>query len=131
MKERRLLTVHNDLNNPQINLAAEHEATLTGVRALICLLYATDLKVIVAQHLKPNWKKNQENKLFSLSKPAMKALKVPQDEHSSSHRNRTFPLMVKKESVGNKLVFLFLDHGEMFLHPFVSANTSFFGNNYY
>lgn len=48
MRERGLLTVHNDLDDPQINLAAGHEATLAGIRAFICLLYATDLKVIVA-----------------------------------------------------------------------------------
>lgn len=53
---RGTLTVHNDLDDPQINLAAGHEATLACVCALICLLYATDLKVIVVQHLEANWR---------------------------------------------------------------------------
>lgn len=54
MRARGLLTVHDDLDDPQINLAAGHEATLAGIRALIGLLYATDLEVIVSQHLKAN-----------------------------------------------------------------------------
>lgn len=60
VRERGLLTVHNDFNDPQINLAAGHESTLTCVWALICLLYATDLKMIVAEYLKPNWKEAED-----------------------------------------------------------------------
>lgn len=52
--ERGLPTVHNNFNNAEIYLAPGHEASLTRVRALVCLLDATDLKVIVTQLLKSN-----------------------------------------------------------------------------
>lgn len=52
--KRGVPTVHNNFNNAEINLAPGHEASLTCVRALVCLLYATNLKVIVTQLLKPN-----------------------------------------------------------------------------
>lgn len=45
---KRLLTIHHNADGTQINLAAGHKASLTHVHALIGLLYATDLKVIVA-----------------------------------------------------------------------------------
>lgn len=41
--EKFFLTVHNDLYDPQINLAASHLATLASVGALVGLLYSTDL----------------------------------------------------------------------------------------
>lgn len=53
--ERFFLTVHDDLYDPQINLAASHLATLTSVGALVGLLYSTDLEVVVAKYLEPNW----------------------------------------------------------------------------
>ena len=48
MRRREPLTIHHDLDDSQINLAAGHEATLTYIKAFVGLLYATDLKVIVA-----------------------------------------------------------------------------------
>lgn len=62
--ERFFLTVHDDLYDPQINLAASHLATLTSVGALVGLLYSTDLEVVVAKYLEPNWGggKKTENK---------------------------------------------------------------------
>lgn len=60
MRDKGGLTIHDDLDDPKINLAAGHEAPLTCVRALIGLLYATNLEVIVVQHLKPNWKEAED-----------------------------------------------------------------------
>lgn len=52
--ERFFLTVHNDLYDPQINLAASHLATLASVGALVRLLYSTDLEAVVMKYLEPN-----------------------------------------------------------------------------
>lgn len=52
--ERFFLTVHDDLNDPEINLATSHLASLASVGALVGLLYSTDLEAVVVKYLEPN-----------------------------------------------------------------------------
>lgn len=60
--DKFFLTVHNDLYDPQINLAASHLAALARVGALVGLLYSTDLEVVVMKYLEPNWVGGEKTK---------------------------------------------------------------------
>lgn len=57
-----ILTVDSDLDDPEVDFTPGHDAALAGVVTLICLLDATDLKVVVAQDFETDcgWESNRE-----------------------------------------------------------------------
>lgn len=62
-----VLTVHYDLDDPEVDLPAGHDASLTGVHALVSLLDPTDLEVVVGQDLEPNWKHNEGSEIYTMT----------------------------------------------------------------
>lgn len=59
-QERDPLTIHDDHYDLEIDLAPGQDAALAGVRPLVSLLNATDLKVVVAQYLEADWKASRK-----------------------------------------------------------------------
>lgn len=84
--ERFFLTVHDDLYDPQINLTASHLATLTSVGALVRLLYSTNLEVVVAQYLEPNWGEKKDGVRQGVDTRSYLCLLL------TSHLNRMLPI---------------------------------------
>lgn len=50
-----LLTIDDDLNDPEVDLSPSHDAPLADVVALVWLFDAMDLEVVVAEELEANW----------------------------------------------------------------------------
>lgn len=53
-----LLTIDDDLNDPEVDLSPSHDAPLAGVIALVGLFYAVDLKMVVAEDLEAHWQRD-------------------------------------------------------------------------